>query len=68
MSDQRLQRLQQQNERLKAELELPRIPASEASKDIIQFTKTNFNKDPLVSPGKDKNNPYEKKGGPCSLI
>lgn len=71
MSEQRIARLQQQNERLKQELELPRIAASEACKEIINYCKQNQSKDPLAFPGsKDSkaNNPYDTHKKKCELI
>eukprot|EP00121_Abeoforma_whisleri_P005408 Awhi_evm1s4902 len=68
MSDARVARLQQQNERLQQELELPRIKSSEACETLINYTKNNFGKDPLACPGKDKNNPYEAKRTACNLL
>lgn len=71
MSDARVQRLQAQNERLQAELELPRIKVSEASAALKKYCADT--KDVLVPSvwGKfeDKDNPYAKKGGGgCTIL
>eukprot|EP01134_Creolimax_fragrantissima_P006399 CFRG6399T1 len=71
MSDVRIQRLEAANERLRQELELPRIKVSEASEQLKKFCSET--KDPLVPSvwGKldDKENPYAKKsGGTCVLL
>ncbi len=71
MSDVRAQRLVAANDRLKAELELPRMLVSKSSVALKAYCAAN--KDPLVPSvwGKvdEKDNPYAKKGGgDCALL
>eukprot|EP00122_Pirum_gemmata_P014377 Pgem_evm1s13404 len=67
MSDARVTRLQQQNERLKQELDLPRVKASVACEAIVKFCQSKYASDPLASNSSEKTN-YDNKAKPCSLL
>ncbi|EPZ33274.1 G-protein gamma subunit [Rozella allomycis CSF55] len=65
MSELKLQKLIQLNQRLKEELDMPRIPVSEAALALRKYTESTT--DPLVKGGGD--NPFLKKPSVgCSLI
>ncbi|KAI3630033.1 hypothetical protein MIR68_008543 [Amoeboaphelidium protococcarum] len=66
MSELKLQKLLNINERLKQEEALERIPVSKASKNLVDYTKSM--QDPLVKPSVE--NPFSKKSsnGGCIIL
>ncbi|CEP11466.1 hypothetical protein [Parasitella parasitica] len=68
ISETKLKRILEYNERLKEQLELPRIPVSEASASLIEYS--NSTKDPLLpsiwGPVSKEDDPFAPAAGKSS--
>ncbi|KAI8915853.1 G-protein gamma-like domain-containing protein [Gorgonomyces haynaldii] len=70
MSELKLRKLMEHTQRLKEQLDLPRIKVSEAGATLISYV--NSTKDPLVpsvwGPVDKKDDPFQATGGGCCTI
>ncbi|KAK9765480.1 Guanine nucleotide-binding protein subunit gamma [Basidiobolus ranarum] len=69
MSEQKLKKMTDYNHRLREQLDLPRVPVSQASRMLIKYVTTT--RDYLIpsiwgAPG--ANDPFANKGGGCECV
>ncbi|KAI9190843.1 G-protein gamma-like domain-containing protein [Polychytrium aggregatum] len=68
MSELKLKKLVEHNQRLKEQLDLPRIPVSEASQQLIKYVKEtkDFLLPTIWGPVDKKDDPYSAPNGGCA--